>query len=399
MCLIAFSGAIQPLVNIRTPIYIFLLGISLALICLKKAKIRLNNVIQIQWIILVAYLALGLIYTIDTNKLILVLLQYLFYIFLLIMNFKYEFYKKALDIILLICTVLGIIVIVTIIDNNFIVNNFSFLYAESTLKSIIGRTSGNAYGGILGEVAYSAFAMNIGIAIIVSKYLSKQKLSVVNWVQLIIFMIGIMVSFKRSLLLIPIFAFFILFLISKKNNKMKNAIKLFVVLIGIVIIILAIFPEALDTLGRFSSETANGDVLNGRTDLWKYSFDMFKENPIFGLGYSSYTEYCYSQGYYYDYLAHNIYIQLLGEVGIVGFTLFIAFFINALIKTVKSIKREENIETLYLLYFSLFMQIVFLVYGLTGNPLYFSQQMIIYMLCISILSNIGTKQKEQINNV
>ena len=212
-------------------------------------------------------------------------------------------------------------------------------------------------------------------------------------------MIGIMVSFKRSLLLIPIFAFFILFLISKKNNKMKNAIKLFVVLIGIVIIILAIFPEALDTLGRFSSETANGDVLNGRTDLWKYSFDMFKENPIFGLGYSSYTEYCYSQGYYYDYLAHNIYIQLLGEVGIVGFTLFIAFFINALIKTVKSIKREENIETLYLLYFSLFMQIVFLVYGLTGNPLYFSQQMIIYMLCISILSNIGTKQKEQINNV
>ena len=399
MCLVAFSGTIQPLVNIRTPIYIFLLAISIALICLKKITIRLNNIIQIQWIILIAYLALGLIYTIDTDKLVLVLLQYLFYAFLLIMSFKHQFYEKALNIILWICTILGIIVIITIIDNNFIVNNFSFLYAETTLKSIVGRTSGNAYGGILGEVAYSAFAMNIGVAIIASKYLSQQKISVVNWIQLIIFMIGIMVSFKRSLLLIPIFAFMILFLISKKNHKMQNVIKVLVLLVGIAIIIITMFPEALDTLGRFGTETANGDVLNGRTELWEYAFDMFKQSPIFGIGYSSYTEYCYSQGYYWNYLAHNIYIELLGEVGIIGFILFIAFFMNVFIKTIKAIRREEYSEKLYLLYFSLFIQIVFLVYGMTGNPLYFPQQMIIYILSVSILSNIGTKQKEQINNV
>ena len=210
MCLIIFSGSIEPLVNARNIIYVALLLLSVLLILSKKEKIVLNNIIQVQWIILLLFLTLGLVYTINSYQLLRDLLQYLFYTFIILMSFKNTFYTKTLNILLWICTILGIIVIITLIDKNFIINNFSFLYSESVIQSIIGRTSSNAYSGILGEVAYSAFAMNIGIAIIVAKYLSQRKISVVNWIQLIIFMIGILVAFKRSLLLIPIFAFFIL---------------------------------------------------------------------------------------------------------------------------------------------------------------------------------------------
>ena len=369
-----------------------MLGI-VAILMINKYGIKINNIIQVQWIILVLFLTFGLIYTIDSNSLISALLQFIFYTFLLITSFKKEFYEKALNIILFVCTILGIIVIITLLDKNFIVNNLGFLYGN--IKAIIGRTSANAYSGLLGEVAYSAFAMNIGVAIIVAKYLSHRKLSKINWIQLLIFMIGIMVSFKRSLLLIPIFAFFVLFLVSKKERKFKNIIKICIALIALVIIIITIFPESLDTIGRFGSETANGDVLNGRTDLWKYALEMFSKSPVVGTGYSSYTAYCYSQGFQWNYLAHNIYIELLGEVGIIGFIIFISFFANALIKTIKAIKKEENKEKLNLLYFSLFMQIICLTYGLTGNPLYFPQQMIVYMFSISILSNMGIQKKEQ----
>ena len=395
MCAIAFSGTIQPLLRLRTYIYIFMIAIVAILVMTNRFKIRINNIIQVHWILLIIFLAFGLIYTIDADKLINVLLQYVFYAFLLVISFDNKFYKKALDIILFICTILGIIVIITIIDNNFIVNNFSFLYAEDNIKSIIGRTSGNAYGGILGEVAYSAFAMNIGIAIIVSRYLSQKRLSKLNWIQLIIFMIGVMVSFKRSLLLIPLFAFFVLFLISKKENKFKNVIKIGIALIALVLVIITVFPESLDTIDRFGEDTANGGVLNGREDLWKYSFEMFSEHPLLGMGFSSYTTYCYSQGFQWDALAHNCYIQMLGEVGIIGFIIFISFFINALIKTIKAINKTTDEKNLYLLYFALFMQIVCLTYALTGNPLYFPQQMIIYMFSISILSNLGIQKKEQ----
>ena len=395
MCLVIFSGSIQPLVNARTIIYIALLGISVLLVLSKRDKLILNNVIQMQWIILLLFLTLGLVYTINSYQLLRILLQYLFYTFLILMSFRNTFYTRMLEIFLWICTILGVIIIITLIDKNFIVNNFSFLYTESAIKSIIGRTESNAYSGLLGEVAYSAFAMNIGISIIVAKYLSQKKISVINWGQLTIFIIGILVSFKRSLLLIPIFAFFILFIISKKDNKIKNGIKILTLLIGIILIVIMIFPETLDTIGRFGANTTNGDALNGRTDLWEYSWDMFIQNPIIGLGFGSYTTFCNSQGFEWNYMAHNIYIQLLGEVGLIGFIIFMAFFINSIIKTLKSIKRECDVQNLQLLYFSLFMQIVFLLYGLTGNPLYFPQQMIVYIICISILSNIRNKRSSK----
>lgn len=395
MCLVTFSGTIEPLVNARTIIYIALLGIAVVLVALKREKLILNNIIQIQWLILLLFLVLGLVYTIDSHQLLRILLQYFFYTFLILMSFKSAFYSKILDTFLWVCTILGIIIIITLIDKNFVVNNFSFLYSESTIKSIIGRTASNAYGGLLGEVAYSAFAMNIGISIIVAKYLTYRKITIANWIQLTIFIIGVLVSFKRSLLLIPVLAFLILFIISKKNNKIKNGIKLFTLLIVIILIVITIFPETLDTIGRFNTETTNGDVLNGRTELWEYSWEMFLQNPLIGLGYCSYTMFCASNGFEWNYMAHNIYVQLLGEVGIIGFIIFITFFINAIIKTLKSIKKECNEQNLQLLYFSLFMQIVFLLYGLTGNPLYFPQQMMVYIICISILSNIRNKRSRK----
>ena len=122
---------------------------------------------------------------------------------------------------------------------------------------------------------------------------------------------------------------------------------------------------------------------------------MFLQNPLIGLGYGSYTTFCASNGFEWNYMAHNIYVQLLGEVGIIGFIIFITFFVNDIIKTIKSIKKECNEQNLQLLYFSLFMQIVFLLYGLTGNPLYFPQQMMVYIICISILSNIRNKRSRK----
>ena len=92
MCLVTFSGTIEPLVNARTIIYIALLGIAVVLVALKREKLILNNIIQIQWLILLLFLVFGLVYTIDSHQLLRILLQYIFYTFLILMSFKSTFY-------------------------------------------------------------------------------------------------------------------------------------------------------------------------------------------------------------------------------------------------------------------------------------------------------------------
>ena len=401
--LVAFSGSIEPLVQRRNLIYIAMLGIMILMVLLRKEKVKIGNILQLQWLFVLLFLIFNLIYTIDISKLFVVILQYVVFTFLIIINFKESFYENFQKIFLLICTILGIIVIITVFNKNFVTDNFSFLYSDFSIKAMTGRVESNAYPGLLGEVAYSAFAMNIGIALIISKYFSGKKLRIINWIQLLIFIIGVMLSFKRSLLLIPIFATIFLFLVSSTNEKLKKGLTFLVIAIGIVIAVINIFPETLDTIGRLSNGNSENSGLNGREQLWGYAFEMFKKNPVLGLGFSSYTKYCYSQGFQWDYLTHNIYIELLGETGIIGFVLFIGLFILLFIKTLKVLKLSKNKEEIGLINFSLFMQIVFLIYGLSGNPLYFPQQMIVYVIAISIISNVLNKkiqeEKEQKDNV
>lgn len=400
--LVAFSGSIEPLVQRRDLIYIAMLGIMVLMVLLRKEKIKIGNILQLQWLFILIFLVFNLIYTIDRSKLFTVILQYVVFTFLIIINFKESFYEIFQKIFLFICTILGIIVIITVFNNTFVTDNFSFLYSDFSIKAMTGRTESNAYPGLLGEVAYSAFAMNIGIALIISKYFAGKKLSIFNWIQLLIFIIGVMLSFKRSLLLIPVFATIFLFLVSSTNKKLKKGLTFLVIAIGIVIAVINIFPETLDTIGRLGNEDSKNSGLNGREELWGYAFDMFKESPILGLGFSSYTKYCYMQGFQWDYLTHNIYIELLGETGIIGFVLFIGLFILLFMKTLKVLKMLKNKDDISLVNFSLFIQIVFLIYGLSGNPLYFPQQIIVYVIAISIIVNMlnkTTQKKEQIDNV
>ena len=124
---------------------------------------------------------------------------------------------------------------------------------------------------------------------------------------------------------------------------------------------------------------------------------MFKDSPLIGQGLGTFNEYNYDLGYrdyggtMWTYEAHNIYYQILGELGIIGLLLIICTFIYAIILTIKLL-RENNIRNnkkyRFLLYISLYIQLLFLVYGLTGNTFYYWHQLYLYMIAISIINSI-----------
>ena len=149
--------------------------------------------------------------------------------------------------------------------------------------------------------------------------------------------------------------------------------------------LLQILSETVPAMGyvfeRFQSLGEDDSTLE-RLAMWDLAIKKFKEAPLLGNGLWSYR-FFYKQelGAYfhpyeekYQYLnAHNVYLQLLCETGIIGFGLYMASISLTLYKTIKNAKRIMLLDEYYLRYaviFSLVFQLFYIIYSFTGNCLY-----------------------------
>jgi O-antigen ligase len=66
--------------------------------------------------------------------------------------------------------------------------------------------------------------------------------------------------------------------------------------------------------------------LSGRERIWKAGFEVYKENPIIGVGAGGFRH-AVEQHLYRQWAPHNAYISILVDVGIIGFILFVLSFI------------------------------------------------------------------------
>lgn len=200
-------------------------------------------------------------------------------------------------------------------------------------------------------------------------------------------MIALMMTGKRTLFIIPIVALLIYVMLFSKNNKF---IKLAGVGLGIsafIIIAYTIIPEASLIIDRIIN--SGGDVLSGRENFWNYAMDMFHQNPFFGRGFMSFNDFVFNQGFRYygerwNYQAHNVYIQLLGETGIIGCGVIITLIVILIIKAISLAKTTSNFWDVLLVYWIM----LFGIYSLTGNTLYYPCQLIILVVSILLISNV-----------
>ena len=86
-------------------------------------------------------------------------------------------------------------------------------------------------------------------------------------------------------------------------------------------------PKAsLERLGTAYTELTGGGNLTGRTQIWKDAYSHFLDNPILGVGSNAYK--AVSE---YGLVAHNSFLSVLVETGIIGFLLFLTLLAIALI--------------------------------------------------------------------
>jgi O-antigen ligase len=74
--------------------------------------------------------------------------------------------------------------------------------------------------------------------------------------------------------------------------------------------------ESFERLGTTGNEVSSGD-LNGRTELWAQGIVSFEKHPLVGIGSNMYRSINVE-----NKVAHNSFISVLVELGLVGFLLF-----------------------------------------------------------------------------
>jgi O-antigen ligase len=202
---------------------------------------------------------------------------------------------------------------------------------------------------ILGEERYQwqGNLCAISALILIQFWLVKKK-----WIALSLFLIsitGVAVAAARQsygVLAIGILAIILLNLFEFKKNMKANLI-IIIFLISIVIfwgIIKKwqIMEVSLNKLNRMRSQFGSIDFLQ-RGTMWKLAWSGFKESPIFGIGIGEYSVIFgnYFPDQFYPY-PHNTMLEILAELGLIGFLVLIFPLFYAAILMIKKYSASKD---------------------------------------------------------
>ncbi len=181
---------------------------------------------------------------------------------------------------------------------------------------------------------------------------SYQKLILIS--SIIVDYIAIFMSGGRKYIFIPIIFMYILLLFKRDRNGKKRIIK-YTTIVGAISLIIyyAIMniPVLYSVIGHRienliylmqTGETALNDGSSSvRIKMIEGGLKKWLESPLWGYGFDSFKYYNVSlTGYFY--YAHNNFVELLYDLGLIGFIVYYSFYIKISIKGIRG-KREFDV--------------------------------------------------------
>ena len=273
--------------------------------------------------------------------------------YLLFINWKINGTKEDIKRYIKIFIIIGIINSVYALFQVYL-PSFKFVLKYATDKGMASGICGNPnfYGSLMVTI----------ISIVTCKFLMTEDINIKEIVLLILFVISLINSQSTGPILTYILA--IIFTIFVLNKKKKLNVEKIIVLMLIIL-----FSYCMSyTLTVIVSKKTGNEIRcelcdlketmdtggNGRTDIWKKTLGVVKENPILGVGYdnlgfaypnqkreihfyvtNSHIEKEVSGGLYVDN-AHNVYLHTLATSGVLGLIPLLILLFYSFIHGLKS---------------------------------------------------------------
>lgn len=189
--------------------------------------------------------------------------------------------------------------------------------------------------------AYFLFGMIFCLSTILGKENLKKKIVVV--IETIIYLYIILGTGSRGGVLAVIFAAVVFLMFYKENetstlaNAVKKLLFIFVLSIGLSI---ALSYLSADILNRFSIQTLTESTGTGRFDMWESAIDAFKNSTFFrqffGYGTASAIRITYIFPFSHHLVFHNMFIESLLEIGIIGLLVYVGYIGSYVVASVKN---------------------------------------------------------------
>lgn len=403
--IICVAGASPLPYNMRQPL-IYAVGIFFVLVfAFSDIKIKFNFISSV-FFILLAYIGISIIYSYDQQATIRLFILYACAFPLLFIDMPRAYFMKILTIFYVVCAVVAFSIIISAIIPNCMLNYFWFIvnpaHSAEITRFINNELAVGAYSGFAREKAEAAYIMNVGTAILFAKYFCDGKLEKKDLFMLMVFLVALMLTGKRTLFIIAIAAFAVFMLLSDLRGKTFKTISVIIIAICVLFVIMMFIPKAANIFERFLDKE-NVESLGNRDSLWVYMTMMIAEFPIFGAGMGSYNQYAFDHGLRvadnkWFANGHNCYLQVMSEMGAVGSAIFLLFVIAAFVYTVNSIRKFSNDrDGRYMSFFSLYIQIMMIIYSLTGNPLYSRQILFVWLFSIGMVLYLNKTAESNID--
>lgn len=296
--------------------------------------------------------------------------------------------KRMMYLLLGLCSIYAVS---TVMFNLGFSSSFESLAADFRGGAIAQGTIKTA--GLTAHYSHNGMYIAIGCLVMSAIFLVKPKKTWYNFLFTLVFYAALLLTQKRGPLIAVGIGVILTFFVAKHesiSSKVKRVVIFVIAVLVTIYLLYIIFPELFGIIDRFSAD----NVLSNRGYLWNYAINMFKSSPLIGKGWGAYS---HSLNLNIDSVgvsnqnAHNIYLQLLAETGIIGLICFITPMIYTLTKSIKlfqdmNAQGNECTE----MFMSVSIQIFFLVYGITGNPLYDKQMVLVYMLSVAFYLSYRT---------
>ena len=285
--------------------------------------------------------------------------------------------------------------------NGFYTGFVSKLFKSQEVETILRLEENMGNCGLMSQTSHSAACILNAFLILMFKNNPKNKKIVWG----IILFLGLLLTGKRAHLFMGALVFFLSFFVGYEGKKEGNAIVkgsiLAVALVCVLFIVMPFLPadntiaKGVNTIVNFDLD--DEDIMHGRELLYAEAILMGESSPLTGHGWGSFKKTVSYRGGNTD--AHNIYLQLFAEEGVIVLAVFI---ISAIVLTYSSIQLLKKLRRKYpehsvevtLTKLAFCFLLFFYLYGLTGNGLYNIDFLIVLGLGVSII-----KRVKQVTNV